>query len=137
MGTISGITKWTYVLVLLYRFWSQISYLKKVYGKTYRISFSNSVFGFTSRPQQSTETHFYSIKFTDYIKNAHRNLEFGSINLFNHTDIKVEMLNVNKKGFSITYEFQYFGYFKNPEFDYLVHSINLKWKLGKSRKNKK
>ena len=100
-------------------------------SKQIKITFSNSLAGLTSRPEPSTETYYYSLKLSDFITNAHSNLKFGSYNLFNHTHIRIELMNNKGKRLSFAYEFEYFGYYQNPKLSYLNHSVNLKWKIGK------
>jgi len=100
-------------------------------GRSIFFKLSNSIAGWTSRPTPSTETHYYSLTIGDFISNAHSNMEFGSFNLFNHTDFQVEILNPKRKRLSMAYEFEYFGYFQEPRLNYIVHSFNLKWKVGK------
>ncbi len=97
----------------------------------FKITFCNSIAGWVARPSPATETYFYSLKFSDFINNAHTNLKFGSFNLFNHTDIEIEAISLFSKRLSFAYEFEYFGYYSNPEISYLVHSLNLRWIIGK------
>jgi len=96
-----------------------------------KFTFSNSLAGFTSRPEPATESYYYSLTFSDFITNAHSNLEFGSYNLFNHTNFEIELINNKKKRLSIAYEFEYFGYYKEPRLSFISHSLNLIWKIGK------
>lgn len=100
-------------------------------SKEIKIRFSNSLAGFASRPEPSTEVYFYTLKISDFISDAHSYLEFGSFNLFNHTNFEIEIPNISGKRRSIAYEFEYFGYYNDPKLSYLVHSLNLKWKVGK------
>lgn len=102
--------------------------------KLIKLSFSTSLIGWTSRPTPSTETHFYSLKFSDFVNNPHSNLTFGTSNRFNHTRVEVEMKNNAAKRFSIAYAFEYFGYYEAPKISQLTHAIHLKWRLGKSDK---
>ncbi len=99
-------------------------------SRFFRITFSNSLAGLTSRPELATETYFYSLEFRDFIRNSHSNLKFGSFNLFNHTCFDIEQKRKRDKRVSIAYEFEYFGYYKEPVVYYINHSFNLKWKLG-------
>lgn len=101
-------------------------------GKLFHFKLSNSVVGWNSRPVPSTETYFYSFKFSDFYNNAHKNLTFGSYNLFNHTQIGIGLKRPTKR-MNIGYEFEYYGYYKNPTLSYMNHSIVLKWNLGKCK----
>ncbi len=91
--------------------------------------FSNSVAGFTSRPKPQTESYFTSRKFSDFVSNAHSNLQFGSYNSFNHTYFEVELLRKDKK-LSFAYAFEYYGYYNEPGLNFVSHAINLIWKIG-------
>lgn len=96
-----------------------------------KISLSNSLIGFTSRPIPATESYFYSLTFSEFVTNAHRNLKMGSYNLFNHANLEIVLLNKTKKRLSLAYEFKYFGRYKESKLNYLIHSLNFKWKVGK------
>lgn len=98
------------------------------------VLFSNSLAGFSSRPEPSTEQYFYSLKFADFAGNPHSNIRFGSFDLMNHTQVKLQLPNVKGKRLILGYEFDYFGYYKNPKVEYLTHSINLSWTIGKKGK---
>lgn len=88
--------------------------------------------GLTSRPESTTEKYYYSLKLSDFISNAHKDLTFNSLNAFSHTNFEIEFLNRDKKRLSFVYQFEFFGYFESPRENYLSHSINLKWRLGES-----
>lgn len=100
-------------------------------GKLFQVKISNSLAGFSSRPEPSTEKTFYSTTFTDFFSNAHSNLTFGSWGRFNHTALEVEMVHAKDKRLSVAYEFEYFGYYAAPRYALLLHSVNLTWKIGK------
>jgi hypothetical protein len=102
-------------------------------SKLFKLKISNSLAGWTSRPEPSTETMFYSHKISDFASNAHSNMKFGSYGLFDHTNFKIEMLNAREKKPSLAYQFEYFGYYQAPKYLLLLHSINLKWKIGKNK----
>jgi hypothetical protein len=99
-------------------------------SKLFKLKVSNSIAGWTSRPEPATETMFYSKTLTDFASNAHSHMKFGSYGLFNHTHMEIEMLNATEKKLSIAYQFEYFGYYQTPEYLLLLHSINLKWTIG-------
>jgi len=97
--------------------------------------FSNSLLGFTSRPEPGTESTYYSLKLIDFIKNGHQNMKFGSFNNFNHTDLQLGFQNNKWKRLSLFYSFEYFGYYQDPKLGIIYHSINLNFKLGKNHEN--
>ncbi len=93
-----------------------------------KITASNSLAGFTSRPEPSTETYYYSLSLGDFISNAHQNMQFASLGLFNHTDLSIDIF--TQKNFSLGYQFRYFGYYQEPRYGYIAHSINFNWILS-------
>lgn len=95
------------------------------------VSVANSLMGFTSRPEPSTETYYYSFNFSEFVSVAHQNLTFGSYGSFNRTKLEIEMQKDSWKRFSIGYSFEYFGYYNEPTLSYLNNSINMNCKLGK------
>jgi len=103
----------------------------KLKSKRIRITFSSAVAGLVSRPVPATESHFYSLSFSDFVTNPHKDLKFGSLDLIEHIDLGITLVNFNKKKMSAGYGFQYFGYNDDPRLDYLTHSVNLYWTLGK------
>jgi len=109
----------------------RIIFTTPIKSKLFRFTFSNSLAGWGSRPEPGTETYFYSLKFSDFFNNAHSNMKFGSFDLFNHTNLEIELINTNDKRLSFAYEFEYFGYYKDPRLSYMAHSINLNWRVGK------
>ena len=92
---------------------------------------SNSLAGFSSRPEPITEQYFYSLKFSDFAGNPHSNIKFGSFDLMNHSHAEIELPNNKGSRITLAYMFDYFAYYKNPKVEYLTHSIKLSWKLGK------
>jgi len=93
------------------------------------IDFSNSLAGFTSRPEPSTETYYYEFSFSEFISVANQNLTFGSFNLFNRTKIGVSIQPNSWKRLTMGYRFEYFGYYKEPTLSFISHSINLNWNI--------
>ena len=110
-------------------FGPQIQYDLPYKSGVLNIDFSNSLAGFTSRPEPSTETYYYEFSFSEFISVANQNLSFGSINLFNRTKISVSVQPNSWKHFTMGYHFEYFGYFKEPTLRFISHSINLNWNL--------
>ncbi|MFT5168037.1 MAG: hypothetical protein ACI8P3_003276 [Saprospiraceae bacterium] len=87
--------------------------------RKFNIVFTNSFAGLISRPTPPTEKYFYSLTIADFIENAHRDLEFGFNNKFNHTNLEIKALHTKGKKLSLAYEFEYFSYYQNPTLNYL------------------
>jgi hypothetical protein len=92
---------------------------------------SNSIAGFNSRPEPATETYYYSLRFSDFIKNALSNMQFGSFDLFNHTRLAIQFWPGSGRKLSYSYVFEYYGYYQEPGLDFITHGIGLNWKIGK------
>jgi hypothetical protein len=91
------------------------------------IALSNSFFGWVSRSQPPVEVYFYELGFSDFVQNAHRDLEAGSFDSFNHSHLEITLYRPKKS--AIGYEFDYYGYFKSPSISVIYHSISLTWML--------
>jgi hypothetical protein len=110
---------------------SRVKFPLSVGSKKMVIDFSNSMFGLVSRPelQPGQEEYYYSLAASDWIKNVHQNMTFGFNDLFNHTILKVQL--VSEKKTKLGYEFEYFGYYKVPEINYMSHSLTMTWIVSK------
>lgn len=102
--------------------------------REFLVSFSTSLAGFVSRPEPATEIHFYSLKMSDFVNNAHHDLKFGFSERFNHTNLEIELIRKEKKKMSLAYEFEYFGNYLGPKVSFVSHSINMKWVM-RGKKN--
>ncbi|MCP4312588.1 MAG: hypothetical protein GY790_15100 [Bacteroidetes bacterium] len=102
-----------------------------VQGKMINFELSGSLASFNSRPEPVTEQYYYSLTFSDFVKNPHSNMEFGSLNQYGHIHFIAQLLNPDRK-LSVAYEFEFFTYVSTPSFKYMTHSITLNWKLGKT-----
>lgn len=94
------------------------------------ISLANSFTGFLSRPVPSTETTYYSLKLSNFIKKARSHMTPGSFESFNHTRLRFDLQSKNNRRI-FSYGFNYFGYFKNPDLNYIEHSLSIILKIGK------
>jgi hypothetical protein len=101
-----------------------------VKSRLLNISLATSLASLNSRPVAQTEQYYYSLTLSDFVSNPHSNMSFGSVNLYNHSDLRIELAHPPGKGFSIAYEFEYMGDFEGPAFRYMAHSINLNWIHG-------
>ena len=76
------------------------------------INLQNSLFGFVSRPTDYNP-YFYSLKFTDFFTNPHKNMQFGSFDNYNHTNLQIEYipntLKANSFAFGIEYISAHYG----------------------------
>jgi len=100
-----------------------------VKSRILHMTLSTSLASLNSRPEYKTEEYYYSLTFSDFVRNPHTNMTFGTLNTFTHTDLRLELAHPDR-GFSIAYEFEFMGYLEAPTFKYIAHSINLIWKLG-------
>ena len=99
-------------------------------NQKFRIQLANSMGGLASRPNGLENTYYNDLHAFDIISNMHSNLEAGSFNLLNHTDLEIEWRHLNKMGTSIAYRMEYFGYFQAPRLDHLVNSVSIRIIVG-------
>jgi hypothetical protein len=103
-------------------------------SKLLTVFIASSLFSVNSRPQTSPETYFYSLTFNDFVSNVHSDMKFGSLNVFRHFQIQLALSGLDKR-FRIGYQFEYMAYSEYPEYQYLIHSLNLTWQVGNKNKN--
>ena len=96
-------------------------------------SFASSLLSLNSRPQESPETYFYSLTFNDFVRNVHSDMKFGSQGDFLHYQLHLILSGLGRR-LSIGYQFEYIDYLNDPEYKYLIHSINLIWQVGTKKK---
>jgi hypothetical protein len=99
-----------------------IRYNYRWLNKRIGINLQNSLFGFTSNKQEF-DPYFYSFKARDFFITPHKNMEFGSLNNYNHTNIALEFVPNTSKTHSFLYEFDYFSFFYGKQFERLSHSL--------------
>jgi len=108
-----------------------VSYQYQWDTKRIGVFLQNSLLGFTSHRQGYD---IYSLP-EDGIKYArwffvepHKDLQFGTFNKYNHTNVSLEFVPNISKMHSILYEFDYFGSYYGSRFDRLGH--NLLWRIS-------
>jgi hypothetical protein len=98
------------------------------------LSVASSLFALNSRPKTNPETYFYSLTFNDFVSNVHSHMKAGSIDVYQHFQIQLALSNINRR-FRIGYGFEYQGYSRDPDYQYITHSVNLIWQVGNKKKN--
>ncbi len=99
-------------------------------NQKFRFQLANSVGGLASRPDGLENTYYHDLHAFDILSNMHSNLQAGSFNILNHTDLEVEWRHLNKMGTSIAYRLEYFGYYQGARLDYLVNSVSIRIIVG-------
>ena len=97
---------------------------KQVGANVIEFQLANSLFGFASRPPEELDPYYYSLKFTDFISNAHSNMKFGSFDLMNHTQLTLAyIITGGKRKKSFGYQFNYMSYKPEPNYKYSEHTL--------------
>lgn len=99
------------------------------------VSIGSAVAGLTSRPDRLSEEYTYSLRLVDFITNAHSNMKFGSLDLFNHTRLSIGWPLPNRR-LTVAYEYEYLAFLDFPTFRYSLHTLNLQWMIGKNNTRK-
>jgi hypothetical protein len=94
-----------------------------------RISASMAFAAINSRPEYQTEQYYYSSTFSDFFRNPHTNMQVRFPGSFNHVDLFVELEPPHRK-ISFGYRFEYIGYRDVPSFQYMSHTLLLRWKIA-------
>lgn len=108
---------------------AKLSYKSSIDGRNIILSLSSPIIAFTSRPKFQTETYYYSLAFSDFVENVHRDMKLNSQDVFNHIIFSIEHTPEDSK-FSYAYNFEYINYNIEPYFKKINHSISLFWRLG-------
>lgn len=93
------------------------------------ISASMAIAAINSRPEYTTEQYYYSSTLSDFFRNPHTNMKAGFPGSFNHLELFVELIRP-ERNMSFGYQFEYIGYKDTPSFQFISHSIMLKWKIA-------
>jgi hypothetical protein len=95
------------------------------------IGVQNSLLGFTSHTQGYDPVFCssdYPLDIKSYFVKPHENMQFGSFNKYNHTNISLEFVPDILKIHSLAYEFDYFASFYGSQFRQLNH--NVIWRMS-------
>lgn len=107
-----------------------LSFILNIIERDININLTTTIAGVTTRPELQPESHFYSLSFNNFIKDAHSNLEFGMSNKFNHTHLGLTLLRGKEERLSFGYEFEVYSYYETPSFHFVNHSLNLNFMIG-------
>lgn len=100
------------------------------YEKIFRVHLSSSLVGFISRPESDRDPYWMNFYFWDIVSQVHQNITFASILEFNNTTVQLEYFpHAEKKSFSITYSFDYYGTYKQPTVTFINQSIKFQFSL--------
>jgi len=89
------------------------------------VNLQNSLLGFVSRPTDYNP-YFYSLKLTDFFTNPHKDMQFGSFNKYNHTNLQIEYIPNVLKTNSFALGVEYIGVYYGEHFKSL--NYYLQWK---------
>ena len=104
-------------------------------GLMFEAGVSSAVLGVASRPEPAVETYFYSLKFSDFIRNAHRDFSFVDQGELVHYQVHFEFKNKRRRLEGIGYRFVYLSFTDEPSFKRLEHGLYVKLNLvGRQQK---
>jgi len=137
-GGVNFITDYNYQVYVNYHstnlFWTNeiglspiIRYSYQWDNKRINAALQNSLLGFTSHTK-GYDTYFRSTYPRDFFVKPHENLNFGSFNNYDHTNVSLEFIPDIFKMHSFVYEFDYLGFFKGMQFHRINH--NFLWRMS-------
>lgn len=118
-----------------FNFGPRYTQLLKADKMNIEISVKSSLIGLVSRPQPGVETYFYSLRFVDFIENAHERISLRTATEYVQVQFKFDITLPYDNWPKFGYFFDYITYSKSPTFRSLSHSIGISWSL--KRKNDK
>jgi hypothetical protein len=100
-----------------------IQYQYQWENRRINMGIKNSLFGFTSKTQESDPYWQDALSAKNFFIRPHQYMQFGSFNNYNHTNIYFEFIpNISKKH-SFAYELDYFTAYYGVRFERLNHSL--------------
>lgn len=100
--------------------------------KLIELQFRNTVGALSGRPEAERDPYYFTTNFGENFSNMHSNMKLGTVNTSNQTEVKITLfLNSKMQTKGLSYNFQYTGYFNDPEFRQLSHSIEYTWYFKK------
>lgn len=105
----------------------QLTVQQRVGANRLIVRLANSVVSLNSRPEL-IEPYYFSLRFTDLVRDLHSNLRVGTVGEFSQTDVAVEYrMAGRKRDWSIGYDLNYIRYAPTPDFQWLMHSATLRF----------
>ena len=87
--------------------------------------FHTTVMGLTSRQPVYDDPYFFDLGFDHALKYVHQEMQFGSWNLYNQSELEVRWRPKEDSRLAYAYTIQYYGYFDEPKLTILNQSVKL------------
>ena len=87
--------------------------------------FHTTVMGLTSRQPEYDDPYFFDLGFDHAVKFVHQDMQFGSWNLYNQSELEVRWRPKEDSRLAYAYTIQYYGYFDEPKLTMLNQSVKL------------
>ena len=98
---------------------------------TIELSIQNSMLSLNSRTPKERDPYFFTTKIGEIFSDIHSNMSIGSFGQYNQTEISATIyFNGNKRRKSLSYTFNYTGYFDSPTYVQVFHQFSYKWFLN-------
>jgi hypothetical protein len=94
---------------------------------TIKVFLQNSIAGFVSH-KESNPHYFYSLTFSDFVVNPHRNMKFGSFDKYEHLNASIAYFPDVSKNHSVVLGVEYMDCYYNSHFQSL--NYHLQWKMS-------
>lgn len=95
------------------------------------IRISMSALGLYSRPDKKKDEYNFSLGFGDILSDLNSNWTLGSFNLATDLNASVEyVFDKEQPDYSISYDFRYMLYFKEPKYRHLYHGLSFNYYMG-------
>jgi hypothetical protein len=94
-------------------------------GSQIAAAIHTTLLGFTSRQPVYDDPYFFDLGFGDIVRFINQNLQFGSWNSYNQSELELRWTPGTGSRLAYAYSFQYYGYFDEPELTMINQSVKL------------
>jgi len=91
----------------------------------FKLKLESTLFGFTSRQEVYEDPYFFDLSLAYIVQYVNQDLTFGSLNNYNHTEIELRWQSKPESKVAFAYNFQYYGYFKEPELTMVNQALKI------------
>jgi hypothetical protein len=100
-----------------------VRYSFETKGNRFDLAFHTTLLGMTSRQPVYDDPYFFDLGFGDIVRFVNQDLQFGSWNRYNQSEVEVRWTPARESRFAYAYSFQYYGYGDEPGLTLINQSI--------------
>ena len=117
----SGYTMW----FTNFNLGGSLNYSSGIKKSQLELLFHTTILGLTSRTQEYDDPYFFDLSFGYAVGDVHQDLQFGSWNMYNQSELEVRWRPKEDSRLAYAYTLQFYGYFDEPKLTILNQSVKL------------